>query len=112
VGPRAERWQADERQCAPGKRDRPAVVGPERAVTELGQLRSGERLAGHGGPQRFEVDSQTFAPPALRLDVRGGDERVLRPAHHVQRAAQRPGVDDRSGRERTRQLLLPKALDA
>ena len=79
-------------------------------MTELDQLRALDRSCRHGCTEC--VDADPLGAGALRLDVRGGDSRVVLARRDVQCRAQRARLDDRAVAEPLRQLFLAKALDA
>jgi hypothetical protein len=95
VRPRTKGIGPEERQRAKGERDRPLVVCPEHATTELCELGIRKRSVRHCRPQRIEVDTEALAPPSFRFDVRRDDVRELGSHDDVQRRAKAAGFDDR-----------------
>ena len=109
--PRTDRRGAHERQCAIGEGDRPAIVRPEHAVTQLEELGARDRFVGQCCSS---TSTSTPSRSAVRVPthVRGGEVRKLGRRHHVERRAQRARLDDRPRIQRPGQLLLAKALAA
>jgi hypothetical protein len=110
VRPRPDRLHPHEGESATRERHRPAIIGLENAVPDLEELRARHRPVGDRAPQRLDVHGEPIRPAALRLDVRRRVKGEVTLTHHVQRRAERPGLDDRAAPQRAGQVLLLEAL--